>query len=115
MHALMALIGVSLVTAWLVFRAPELQTYGLGERGALSAAWLVPAALLGIAGSVDSRLGAAAILSAATIGTGGRPALLMDRVIHLWPADKAGLARRRVSGYVALVATAIVVGIVLTR
>ncbi|MBB2986102.1 hypothetical protein [Terracoccus luteus] len=107
------MLAVTTVTAVLTFREPELRSDSRGGRLLIAGSWFVPAIAVALFAEPEDRLGVAAVFSAASIGTGGRPALLMDQVVHLWPAGKEHLVRRRVTGLVAVLLTALVAAFML--
>lgn len=111
--SLVVLLAVTAATAALTFREPELRGGGLGGRLLLAGSWFVPATVVALFADPEDRFGLAAVFGAASIGTGGRPALLMDQVVHLWPAGKEHLVRRRVAGLVAVLLTALVAAFML--
>lgn len=113
--SLVVMFGVTLVTSGLTFREPELRKRDLGERLLIAGSWFVPAVAVAIFADPEDRWGLIAVFSAASLGTGGRPALLMDQIVHLWPAGKEHLVRRRVIGLIAVLVTATVAAVVLVQ
>jgi hypothetical protein len=113
--SLVVMFGVTLVTSGLTFREPELRKSELGERLLIAGFWFVPAVAVAIFADPEDRWGLIAVFSAACLGTGGRPALLMDEIVHLWPAGKEHLVRRRVIGLIAVLVTATVAAVVLVQ
>lgn len=72
------------------------------ERAMVAFTWLATAGVVVTVGAEWARWGVAAAFTAVTLGTGGRPALVMDRVIELEHDRDRPVRRRRMAGLIVL-------------
>jgi hypothetical protein len=113
MLAVAAAIGAGLLAGALTVREPKLKG-SWQERAIVAAAWPLGAVVATLIGPSWLPAGVAAVYLAACIGTWGRPGLLIDQYVDLWPAGNEGLQKRRVFGLVAVTVTAVVAAIIIT-
>jgi hypothetical protein len=108
-----AALAAGLVTGLLVYFEPRLPS-DKKERAIIASAWLGTAVVVVALWEEWAQWGVAAAFAAVTVGTGGRPALVMDRIIELDVDEDGPLRRRRTMGLIALVVVAAIVAAVTT-
>ena len=102
---LIGLGSAALLVFALTIRDPALPRGG--ARIVVRASWPVIAAVFAFfERSTTARLGMAAVILAISVGTLGRPALIMDRALTNQAQADPSLTRRKAAGYIALVLAA---------